>query len=500
VASRPHRALRWLVTAAAASATVVSTSVAALEPNATARILAGLNEAPAALGPNARPMIRQHARAISERWETYQRRIGEPMRDWARMEVGAAGGAPVFYPFSGPDFVTVEQLYPDAARFVLVAIQRAGPPPALDRYSPRELSELLAKLQAAWDRFARLGFFRTQDLESGVRIEVTGLLMAFAARAGYEVVSVDPVRVSADGADLEPRPGDRSSRAAWESVRLTLAKAGRTVLLDYVRLDLSDASLSRQRADRAWLEAMAGHRTVVKAASHLLQRPHYAILRDAILASAPSIWQDETGIDYAQLAREFDVTLYGRFTKSNRLFTPGSQHALAAAYARQPELVRPLGFRVGYEKASGSSVQVAVRAANGHPREASSASLERQIQALEARVAKQTEHLAAQPRKAYVGGLTDEAPFADYVQGVRKRLIASAGGGASPPGRPALLALSIGRDGVLRDVDIDRSSGSPAFDRQLRAAARRVGAFAPLPEAVRERAEVLVIVFQIPDR
>jgi len=534
VAFGPHRALRRLVLVPAAVAAFIGTPAVALEPAETARILAGLEPAPAGLSPLARPMIAPYARAVSERWQAYQRRIGEPMRAWARTEIGDATGGRVFYPLSGPDFISVQQLYPDAVHFVLVALQRADPPPPLDRYSPRELSEFLGRFRLAWERVSSLGFFRTEDLdadadETGIRIGVTGPLMAFAARAGYEIVSVDPVRLSADGADLEPRAGDRSSRGTWESVRLTLAKEGRTVLLDYVRMDLSDANLSRHGASRTWLESAAAHPTVLKAASHLPQRPHFSILRNAVLARAPSLWQDETGIDYALLAREFEVTLYGLFTKPHALFSPGSQRALAAAYAEQSLRVRPLGFRVGYEKESGSSVQVAVRLASmveapsgarhaaiasaqapglrhkalsgaaAAPGAEASAALEREIQALEARIARQLERLAARPRKAFVGGRTEEEPFGDYVQYVRKHLMASAPKGVPSVGRAALISLSIGGDGQLQAVEFDRSSGSTAFDRRLRAAARQLGPFAPLPQPLRERADVLVITFQIPD-
>jgi hypothetical protein len=514
MAVRLQSALRRLVLVPAAAAAFVAPATVALEPAETARILAGLEPAPAGLSPLARPMIEPYARAVSERWQDYQRHIGEPMRAWARSEIGDAAGGRVFYPLSGPDFITVQQLYPDAAHFVLVALQHADPPPPLEHYSPRELSEFLRRFRLGWERFARLGFFRTPDLdadaeESGIRIGVTAPLMAFAARAGYEIVSVDPVRVSPDGADLEPRAGGRSARGTWESVRLTLAKEGRAVLLDYVRMDLSDAALSRHRASRTWLESAAAHPTVLKAASHLPQRPHFSMLRQAVLARAPSLWQDETGIDYALLAREFDVTLYGRFTKPHPLFLPGSQDALAAAYARQPPRVRPLGFRVGYEKESGSSVQVAVRLARPvagsvapaapTARFGTATALAREIQELEARVARQLERLAARPRKAFVGGRTDKEPFADYVRYVRKHLMASAPKGLPPGGRAALMTLSIGGDGKLHAVEVDRSSGSTAFDRRLRAAAGQLGPFAPLPEPLRERADVLVITFQIPD-
>ncbi len=486
--------------AAGLLAALAPPGVAALDPAEAARVLAGLEPAPRGLSAHARPLIEPYARAVSARWGTYDQRIGEPMRAWARAELGPPAGETVFYPFSGPDFPTVQQLYPDARRFVLVANQRADPPPPLDRYSPQELSVFLARFRAGWERFARAGFFHTQDLDAdaalpGIRIGVTGLLMAFAARAGYDVVAVDPIRVNADGSGLEPAPGERASRGTWDSARIALEKDGRRTLLDYVRMDLSDAHLARHRASRAWLEGASAHTTVLKSTSHLPQRAHFSIVRDAIVARAPAIWQDETGIDYALLAREFDVALYGRFSRANRLFAAGSQRSLAAAY-REPGRAQPLGFRVGYEKEGGSSVQVAMRAV---PAQAQPPALERQIQALQTRLDEGIKRSASRPRRVFVGGRTADAPYADYVRDVRSRIAAAARDAPARAGQPALVSLFIGADGALQRVEVDRASGSPAFDRSVRAAARDAGPFPPLPPPVRDRADVLVITFQFPD-
>jgi TonB family protein len=515
--SGPHRggggarAALWAAGLAAALLVAFAPgAVTALDPAETARILAGLEPAPRGLSELARPLIKPYAHAVSERWQMYQRRIGEPMRAWAGAELEASAGETVFYPFSGPDFPTVQQLYPDAGRYVLVANQRADPPPPLGRYSPQELSAFLAMFRAGWERFARLGFFLTKDLDAdagqpGIRVGATGPLMAFAARAGYEVVAVDPVRLNAAGTDLEPAPGDRASRGTWESVRITLAKDGRRVLLDYVRVDLSDAHLARHRASRAWIEEMSANRAVLKSASHLPQHPQFSIVRNAIVSRAPSIFQDETGIEYELLARSHAVALYGRFTRPHHLFPPGAQRSLAVAYERNKSGAKPLGFRVGYEKESGPSVQVAVRRMPAEPAAAiskpavSTAALERQILALQAQLEEGLKRSAAWPRRVFVGGRTADEPYADYVQNVRSRILATARDAAARAGNLALVSVFIGVDGMLQNVVIDRASGSPDFDRRVRAAARDAGPFPPLPPPVRERADVLVITFQFPD-
>ncbi len=339
---------------------------ALLDADTTARILAGLQaEAPPSLDLPA-GALRDYARAATARWSAYERRIGTPMQRWARAELPPAKDATIFYPFAGPDFATVQRLYPQASRYVLVALQRAEAPPALAQADAADLAEFLDRFGESWRQFAALGFFRTLDLDEeanrpGLRAGTTGRLIAFAVRAGYRVESIEPVRVNGAGSGLERHPGARSDPVTWSSVRILLEKDGRKVALDYVRMNLADASLNAHPELRTWIEQMAANRTVLKAASHLLQSARFGIVRDALLARAPSIVQDETGIEYSRLAQHFDVTLYGRFTKPHSLFDPEAQRALAQAYQNQPD-IKPLTFRFSYQREPEANLQVALRA------------------------------------------------------------------------------------------------------------------------------------------
>jgi TonB family protein len=125
--------------------------------------------------------------------------------------------------------------------------------------------------------------------------------------------------------------------------------------------------------------------------------------------------------------------------------------------------------------------------------------LERQVRLLEAQVAERLEYYRVRPRKAFVGGRTAEAPFADYVSAVRER-VAAAQGARLPAAAPnALVSVTIAGDGAVRALELDRSSGSAAVDLRLSEAVRRVAPFPPLPDAIRDRADLLVITFQFPD-
>ena len=338
-----------------------------LKPDQTARTLAGL-DVEAMSGDAARKkMLKGFAKNATEKWAKYWKQIGAPMTNWARAEVPHVKGETVFYPFSGPDFPTAVQLFPDAGRYVLVALQNAGPMPDLRGMPEKKFTAYMNVFKRGWDDFARRGFFRTDDLKAdtkegeGVLAGVTPVMMAFAAQLGFTVSDVIPMRIKADGTDLEPHPGARDAFDTWKSVRFEMKRAdGTRTVLDYVQLDISDGSLKKQENARKWLAVVAAHKTMTKAASHLMQKPFFAIIRDILLEHSPVIVQDETGVDYKDLVKGFTVALYGRFERAHKLFAAGVQQELAAAYKKRKD-VKALTFKFGYEKDKGSAVMIAKR-------------------------------------------------------------------------------------------------------------------------------------------
>jgi hypothetical protein len=285
-------------------------------------------------------------------WQFYQKNIGQPMTKWARDEVRFAGKGTVLYPFSGPDFVTVSQLYPHADRYVMVAMQQAGAPASLEKMSGARAQNFQSKFLREWMKFSRLGFFRTDDLNQDLsdqqaKIGVTTILITFALYAGYDVNDVYPIA-------LDPQSGEYvKTDTGWKSVRLMLSKGGKPVTLDYVSVDLSDSYLGQQdHADtRAWLERESHHPVLLKAASHLLQESYFSVLRDMLVANAPLVVQDETGLNYTALAKIGTVDLYGGFLYPHELFNRKKQESLARAY-KESKNVKPLPFAFSYNKTS----------------------------------------------------------------------------------------------------------------------------------------------------
>jgi hypothetical protein len=349
-------ARRLLICALSLTTALVPVSAAETSPQQAALYFAGL-DAPA---PDAAHKAFQQR--TSRAWASYDKQVGQPLAAWSNREVAYWGRSTVFYPFSGPDFVTIARIFPGAERYVLVAIQKARQPAQLEAMNAAQRATFEKKLGDAWEKFGKLGYFRTLDLNDDQRdgaggVGTTTILMAFAARLGYEVTAVKPLTFNPDKGEWEPAAGNTRTG----SMRLSLLQEGRRVTLDYISVDLSDSALKASEPKLAWIRQMAAHPLLLKAASHLLQQPNFTVLRDALVANAPMVVQDETGLDYRDLRKIGPVRLYGKFTQTHRLFTTTAQPELAAAY-RAEKAPRELPFAFSYLKtADARSLQVVRR-------------------------------------------------------------------------------------------------------------------------------------------
>jgi|LauGreDrversion4_2_1035121.scaffolds.fasta_scaffold56723_3 hypothetical protein len=300
-----------------------------------------------------------YSQAVQRNWQQYRSQIGEPMQAWVSKEMPAFKDT-VFYPFSGPDFATVSQLFPQAKRYVLVAMQTAERPIDLTELKPEAARQTLEVLTGAWENYGRDGFFVTEYLDkylhqNRVRIGASTFLSSFFQLKGLSVKGVTPIQVNAAG-EVEELP---ATDPQWRSVRFRLERSGEPVVVDYLRIDLSDKGLSANPNHLKFVRLNAAHPVLLKAASHLPQNASFSLVAGSLSGQAPFIIQDETGIKYSQLKEQFNTTLYGKFERAHSAFG-GYQRDLAKAFSEGKD-VKPLAFRVGYFKGGSYALIMAKR-------------------------------------------------------------------------------------------------------------------------------------------
>jgi hypothetical protein len=301
----------------------------------------------------------RYSNQVRSNWTQYVTKIANPMMAWSQKEVPAFRET-VFYPFSGPDFSTVYQMYPNAQRYVMVAMQRAYQPIDLRTLNASTLDQTLNVLISAWANYGRDGFFVTEYLDQYVyqnRVHIgAGTLLATTLRLQRFVINdVVPVDWNEKGEIIELP----ATTKEWTSVRFKLTKNGRPVTLDYLRIDLSNKGLEASPKNYTLIKQLASNPTLFKAASHLPQNKTFSMTADAVINNAPFIVQDETGIQYTKLDAAFSTQLYGKFERAHQAFN-AYQRDLAKAFEDRKD-IRPLNFRMGYYKDGTYAVITATR-------------------------------------------------------------------------------------------------------------------------------------------
>jgi hypothetical protein len=328
---------------AAAAATAAPTSLAP-QPTAT-------------LPPTALQTLRTTCADVAPALGQYQRQFLAPMHYWGLHALRDLPAARVTYLFAGPDSATAVSVFPRAEHLVLVANQTLEPAGA-----PAASASVQAAECQIWRFFARMGYFRTHDLDGrhAARPRVAAMLLQGLELADLQVAAVEYLALDSNGSitpTLLP-DGQRPFGIRFHATR----PDGRRVAVDYVTIDLSDAALQRNPAQSAALRSLLSATVLLKAASHLPQEPSFSQVARWTAELAPAVVQDETGLSVQSLRSAYALRYYGQFTQAHSLWR-GKAATVALRQDVEASEVEPLLFTFGYEKPSGSLVIVARRPA-----------------------------------------------------------------------------------------------------------------------------------------
>ena len=350
------------LTAAAAPASCVTPAVPAAEiaevTQANARLLAGLPPTGVHGGEiSGMSFWLAHARAMDAAWQRTSEHRLATWRAFAAREIDAldASRAPLFYPFSGPDFLYAHTLFPRAQRYLLVGLEPPGVAPRWGAMTASQAAASLAQLRQSTSTLLNLSFFRTEsmrsDLNRGQLQGVAPVLMAMAARSGFNVRAVDEVHLNDAGALCMGAATDGGAGG----VRLALAEPGAGALreLIYLRVDLGDRALAGTPQFERHVRSLGPGPVFLKAASYLMHKSNFSAVRAMVLERARLVVQDDSGIPYrAFQATQWNGRFYGAYAQPIPKFRDWTQPALREAYARS---ALPLDTGIGYSHRRGAS-------------------------------------------------------------------------------------------------------------------------------------------------
>lgn len=343
----------------AASAPVVcapstQTVVAPAVLNDTARFLAGLPlAAESSLAQLAAPGHQAQAGAA---WAKLDTRQLSKVKAFANTElVPRTGTTPLYYPFSGPDLLYAEALFPNASAYLLTGLEPIGNVPDLHSFKPDELSASLADLRKSLYAILAFSFFKTNDMRTDFRRNrfsgVLPVLLTFAAKSGFEVDGVryfvlhtDGTRCAANEAEIKAA---KSPLVPGVEVRLRRPGETKGRTLTYISTDIGDGGLAKTPQYAAMVRAYKPGATFLKSASFLMHKGYFSTIRNLILEVSPRVIEDDSGIPYSAFkAEQWQPIFFGTYARPIPLFGNFVQPDLFKAFKQYGS--KPLNFGIGY--------------------------------------------------------------------------------------------------------------------------------------------------------
>jgi hypothetical protein len=301
----------------------------------------------------------QHARAFDGAWRELDIKRLSKIRAWSAANLKSRA-APLYYMFSGPDFLYAEAFFPKASTYVLSGLEPVGRIPDINEKTRQALSNLRSSMNSS----ISLSFFITKNMKSQLReTALSGtlpIILVYAARAGKTVSDVSLVTLDSDG-KVMPVVGNAPPKGV-QGVRIVMGGKGgqpeQTIY--YFSTDVSDSGV-KQSGFLKFADGLGMGDGMFKSASYLPHSGSFSQVRDFVMNKSQQIVQDDSGIPVSYFkADQWALQPFGRYLGPIDIFPGRRQAQLDQIYRKGP--VKPLDFGMGYRwRPNESNVLLAVR-------------------------------------------------------------------------------------------------------------------------------------------
>ena len=299
---------------------------------------------------------KNHQHELDAAWNKVEADRLPAMRAFQKSELDSHSIADlrVFYPFSGPDALTVAIFFPQSPSYVMVGLEPAGTLPDLKQLESKDLETYLAATRSTLASEFDRSFFITRQMDREFRGQVTdGLclpIIELLVRSGHTILGFSYVRLD-DAGQIVERPANYHApgKIGNKGVEIEFRTDADQSLhkLFYFAVNLADDHLAQNHPFLAYLDTLKGSATFLKATSYMVHMPGFALIRKQVLAESQAVLQDDSGVPYHfYLSPGWRVQLYGQYVRPYGSFRWLEQTDLRNAYLTQKP--KPLPFRIGY--------------------------------------------------------------------------------------------------------------------------------------------------------
>lgn len=296
---------------------------------------------------------------FSKRWINFDSTKLLPIKNFVGSEFASHGPATnVFYPFSGPDILYCNTLFPNATNYTMIGLEPVGTLPIIDdkKIIADSIQNYFKKINSSLNAILKFSFFRTVSMKEDLRNdEVDGtihLMLLFLNKTNHQIASVKPFFIDSTGAKhyLNSTLALSSGSYKNKSVEIiAINNQNQVKTITYTSADLSDGALKRNKGLITYINNLKFETTYLKGASYLMHKGNFSEIRTLILNNTQRVVQDDSGIALRYITKDknkWDYAFYGEYTKPINMFTQHYQADLDSLY----KLVgaKKLGFGLGY--------------------------------------------------------------------------------------------------------------------------------------------------------
>lgn len=301
-----------------------------------------------------------HKGSMGAMWSRYKKSDIDVIRQWSADNMKMNTDT-IFYPFGGPDVNYVASFFPNSRFAVLVGIEEAGKLPFLDKLSLQNYTEILTSLRTIISSTVGLSFFQTKH---GMETELEGyhhgtlpVIIMFLALHGYEVITVNPVKIEADGTIAYTQPDkvfahtmDKKIDNSFEVLyRLPGEQGARRVY--YLGSDLSNGMFTESGMDKLIEKYFKNKISFLKVASYLLHEPEFSEVQKSILANSKTILSGPSGMPFAAYEKgQWGFQLFGNYIAPVPQYSDYPQSDLKDFYKSKEH--SPINFRFDYHSSA----------------------------------------------------------------------------------------------------------------------------------------------------
>jgi hypothetical protein len=315
---------------------------------------------------------------IESNWKKIERTRLKAMRDWAAKEFVKPNtdAKTVFYPFSGPDFLTADAFFPNADKYIMLGLEPVGKLPEFKKFKSGE-HKLYAEdfEKSLGDIFDKSYFITRKMLKDFGSAEVKGLmpvLTFFIRKTGHEIADIkylyrfkqDSIIERSYDTKVMDRENPKEVKKPF-GVRIDFvagekSQASSQKSVYYFKYDVSNKFFNDTCAFYKYINTNKNVVTYIKSASYLLHNNFMSNMKDLILKNSDYIVQDDTGMPYknfVQKGSEWNVKLYGQYARPVSDFKwLNKEQALEDAFKKDSANVGKLPFHLGYHWGSKKDV------------------------------------------------------------------------------------------------------------------------------------------------